>query len=323
MKKNSKSKIAFYAEKDNGLYDEIILDVFENEYEYNSNIDKRALSYRNGNRLKEFLVNRKVVYAVYDIVDGIYSGSYYFEEKSYEERQSENRLWERDKANRPVIAKEKLWSAIRWELDERELKRICSYDFAYEKDDYYNLDIIIDKIHLFMSGEKPVRYFTAWCIVLMRCMYEGEPARADKNITTIYDEIADWFDSLAFMTSSDSEEERQKQCKEIIAKLKYYNHQIDDVKQYKTTDFEKNGVVVYASFAFFVLGGNDEMYSVCVADKRRRTVNYYFAPNLIMEEKYNITFVTQAEYGTLSSTYLEYKLDTSLNMDSQLEKIRS
>ncbi|MDE5601489.1 MAG: hypothetical protein K2J16_03220 [Clostridia bacterium] len=321
MESKFENKIAFYAENESGLYNEIILDLFERDYEYNLNIDKRDLFCRKENRLKEFLVSQQVINAVYDRVDALYnSGSYYWEDKSYEQRQLEKEMWERERANRTVIAKEKIWDAISWKLDERELRNICSYDFAYEKDDYYNFDLIIDRIHAFMSGEKPVRYFTDWCIVLMRCLYDSMHICADKRISSIYDEIADSFDGLGFMSSNDSEKERQTECKEFVANLKYYNHQIDDIKRHRTTDFEKNGVVIYVAYEFCIGGSNDIMYSICVADKRRHLVNYYFAPNLIMEEEYNITILTSAEFETLSCEYVEYKLDISLNMDSQLEE---
>lgn len=320
MESKFENKIAFYAENENGLYDEIILDLFEKEYEYNSDIDKRDLSWRADNRLQEFLISQQAINAVYDRVDKYYNcGSYDFEE-DYKQCQSEKEMRLYERAGRPELAKEKIWDAISWKLDERELKKISSVKFAYENYDYYDLGLIIDRVHAFMSGERPVRYFTAWCNIMTDCMYISSHICKNKRISAIYDEIADKFDDLTFMSSSDSETKRQAQCREFIAYLKYCNHQIEDIKNHRTTDYEKNGIVVYVSNAFYIDGSDDIMQSVCVADKRRHLVNYYFAHNLILKDNYSIMVVAFDEFEMLNYEYENYKLDTSLTIDSQLGK---
>ena len=323
MKGKLKNQIAFYAENDDGLLDELIIDIVEKEYEYNGNLDKRELWEVKNPRAKEFFVEKNILDAIYDLIEGNYSGSRGWEDASYEIRQEEQKLRERQKRARTLVSKKKIWQAIKWELDEKELDDLLSYNrYRYEKSNYYDLELILEKIHAFMAGEKSVDYFTSWCILLMRCFYEAMSDKCQKR-KAIYDEIADWFDGIAFMSRDISEVQKGIECRELIAYLKYYNHKIVDSHNGRETPFMKNGVVTYVTFAFSLNDGQDCMYRVCVADHERRTVNHLFVPNLDYNEEINYTVLTEGEFEELRGDYFMYELDTAMTEEYQLRKQKS
>lgn len=321
MKGKIKNQIAFYAENSEGLFDRLIIDIAEKIYEYDGNLDKRELWHGKNNCVKKVLVEKKALDAIYDLVECNYSGSVYFEEKSYEIRQKEKKLWKQQQLAKNLVPKEKLWQAIRWELDDRELQDLINYDkYRYEKDDYYDFQLIIEKIHEVMAGKKPVRYFTTWCILLMRCLYEAMSNRSMK-LKEAYDEIAYWLDGTAFMSSNISEKKKGIECRELIAYLKYFNHQISDIKNGETTPFMKNGVVTCVTSAYCVNNYKDDLSRVCVADHERKTVNYLFVCNLDFNEEINYTLLTEAEFEEQIYNYFEYQLDTTMTEDYQLLKV--
>lgn len=318
MTKDIKNLIAFYVEREDGSVDELIVDLFNKSYEHFEHIDKRDLLSFNNSRVKEYCIDDKLFNAIFDAAENnCDSGEFYYEEQSYEERQLEiKKNKELDKA-KPIVSKEVLWKAIHWELEEDELNKILSYDFKYEKDNYYDFDLMINKIHRFMSGKVSVNYFTAWCIVLMRCFFEAMNCRS-KKLQEVYDVVADYLDGFSFMDRDISDEDKLAECRELIADLKYYNHQLEDISGGKTTDFEKNGVIVYVGFAFSLDDGKDCAYNLCIVDKQRRLINYMIVYNIEYDEEINYTPLSEAEFNLLSSKYYrDYKLDTSLTADYQ------
>ena len=316
-------KIAFYAKNEEGTADELILDLFERDYEYNGTLDERDLWERHGGRGREFQIEPAGLITLFSTVENTFGhGSFYTETKSYEVRQEEKRQWKRQQRHRELVLKERLWKAIRWECNEKELDDLRSYDkYRYEKDHYYDFALILDKIHAFMAGEKSVEYFTSWLVLLMRCLQEGMIYQKRRQ-KEIYFEIADWFDGVAFMSSDISEEQKRIECLELIAVLKDLNHRLENIEAKKDDPFTKNGVITYVTFGACVSGGKEVALSkVCIVDEDRETVNYLFVPDLVYREEINYTFLTEAEFDCLTSAYYEYMFDGTLKEDHAMTKV--
>ena len=315
-------KVAFCANTEEGTMDELILDFFEKNYEFNANIDRRDLWERHGGKGREIQIEFAELKKLFSVVeDTFHQGEFYFEDKYYEARQEENRQWKMRQKRRELVSKERLWQAIKWECEEDELRDLCSYDrYRYDKDNYYDFALILDKIHAFMAGERSVEYFTSWLVLMMRCLLEGMICN-DSRKKEIYDKIADLFDGAAFMPRDISEEEKRVDCLETIAFLKDLDFQLKNIGAKKNTPFTKNGVATYVSFNAFVAGGEgNELYKVCVADEDRETVNYLFVSDLVCNEEINYTFLTEAEFVCLTSTYYEYSLDRAMKEDYAMTK---
>ena len=320
MKENFKNQIAFYAENDEGLLDELIIDIVEKEYEYNGNLDASDLRNSENPHAKEFYLERKAFDAVYRLVEENYSGTFYCEDKSYADREKYRKMWEEKQNARTLVPKKKIWQAIKWELDEKELDDLLSYDkYRYEVSNYYNFDVMLEKIHAFMAGERSVSYFKSWCILLMRCFAEAMSGKC-KERRTIYNELSGWFDGVAFMSLNISEEQKGIECRELIAILKYQNHRITDTRNGRKTPFLKNGVATYVTFSFSLNDGRDCMYRVCVADHKRKKVNYLYVLNFDFNEEINYTLISDGEFEKLQSDYFDYELDTAMTEEFQLQK---
>ena len=323
MSKKLKNQIAFYADNGEGLLDELVIDIAERRYEYNGNVDARELWQVHNRGAKEICVEPTMLDAILDWVGGEFSGSFSWNEESYEARRKENRQIERRERARPVVPKEKIWQAIKWELDQDELNELLSYEkYQYEKAEYYDFDLMLEKIQAFIAGERTVDYFTSWCILLVRCFQEAMNDRSRKR-QAIYGNISELFDGIAFMGQDISEQEKGKDCRELIAYLKYYNHQIVDSRNGQTTPFMKNGVVVYVTLDFSANDGKDCLYRVCVADHERKTVNYFLALNLDYNVEINYTLQTCGEFEELQSDYFKYRLDTAMTEDYPLRKVKN
>ena len=236
-------------------------------------------------------------------------------------RQEEKRLWKQQHKRRELVPKERLWQAIKWECSSKELDELGFYDkYRYEKDHYYDFGLILEKIHAFMAGERSVRYFTSWLILLMRCLQEALtcPKSREKEI---YDEIAEWFDGTAFMSSDISDEEKRTECLELIAILKDLDHRLKNIEAKKDDPFTKNGVITYVTFAACINGDREVALSkVCVVDEDRETVNYLFVPDIIYREEINYTFLTDAEFDRLTNRYCEYSYDGTMKENYAMTK---
>ena len=314
MRNRKDTKIVLYTENEDGLFDELTVDIYNQDFEYVSNCEEKHLGVTSGKSLKEFHVEGEFFNALHNVLKCNYSGSYSDADDYIDEEQHE-----REESKKPIIAKEKIWQAIRWAVDEKELARIISFDYRYEDDDYYDFDLIIEKIHALMRGEKTIRYFTGWCIVLMRCFMDNMDCKSKELLELFYD-LGDFFDAVAFMDTTLKGEKKLKECRETIAKIKHYNHLICDLKNNSETDFTTNKVITYVTFAFSLNDGTECLYKFCIVDKKKKTINYLYAPEIDYSEEINYTFLSQAEFEDLSSKYYDnYTLDASMEIDYALK----
>lgn len=316
MKNKNENMIAFYTEMENGLIDELVIDLYEKTYYSNSDIDLRELWCKDKKQAREWHVDRANFDIIFELVETFCeSGEFYYPEESYEERQIQSQKWEQEQRAKPVVSKEKIWQAINCEMEVNELHKLISYDFVYPKDDYYNFDLMMSIIHAFMNGKVSGEYFMSWCVLMMRCLFDAMNCRS-KKLQEVYNDIADYLDGFAFLGSDISGEKKLVECNEFIAFLKYYNHQIVDIQNKRKTDFERNGVITYVSFAFSINDGKDCAYNVCIVDKEKNTINYMIVYNYVYDEEIDYTILSKTEFEDLTSQYvINYTLDSSMTIE--------
>lgn len=316
MRYDTDNTIVLYSKNGDGSFNELIVDIYNREYAYAYNFDENKLLKSRETNSNAFLVEQNFLYAYYLIIEKQYSGHYNLNGNCSINRKE----YESEEQKKPLIMRKVIRQAINWELDERELSRIISFDYNYEKDDYYDFDLIIEKIHALMNGERSISYFTSWCILLMRCFMNYMNCTSKKLSVEFYN-LGDYLDGVAFMDSTLTDEEKLKECREIIAELKYYNHRICDLKSGTVTDFTTKSVITYVSFSFSLNDETELLYRVCIVDKKRRKINYLYIPEFDYSEGINYTFLSCAEFDDLPDKYYDgYSLDTSMTVEYALNK---
>ncbi|MCD8373224.1 MAG: hypothetical protein LUD27_08000 [Clostridia bacterium] len=310
--KTKEHVVAFYADDGEGTYDELVIDFYNHYYDFNSKTGEKFL-YGKDNTVPEIKLNNEDLHKIFDTIKLLYSGKIgpaaYLTKADFEEMES----------GKPVIDKITLWKAIKRELPKKELDRIISFDYRYEKDDYYDFKLIIDGIYSVMSGDISVDYFTSWLILLMRCLDDN--ILKNEKIKDEYAELANYFDGFAFMDHCIGKKKKLIECREIIAIVKYANHKIENLKKKKLTDFTTNNVITYISFGFSLDDGNMCIDRVCVVDKKRKRINYMYIKEIDYREDINYTLLPNAEFDDLPSRYVKgYKLDSSMTADYAVTK---
>lgn len=213
-------------------------------------------------------------------------------------------------AAKRIIPKEKVWQALRWELSDKEIAEINNYEVNFEIDDYFDLDLMLSKIHSFMRGEKEYAYFHDWCLILMRCFCNFSPS--DCN----YGAIGDNFDAFAFM------EGKLDECRWLIAEIKWRAHNRANKLRKKYKEFLTNGVAVYVIPDAYIESSDTDLYKVLVADKSEKKFNVFYVDGLDYLEhvNYSLPQPTFDRYdGDLIDIVIKRfkhcKLDPTLNLD--------
>lgn len=304
--------IVVYAKNGNGLYDELLVDVYNKHYQYTANIDRRELITTIDREMKGVEVGEAVLNKLYDFFKRIYSGSYYFEELDYDWREETTAEYEAKKASKPTISANKIRQALRCELTRKQMHKILDDEYRFEKAKYYDLGLMLRVVHAYMRGEISTRYFDTWCIVLCRCFYSG--AKYDnENTRDVLNRLSWYLDGVSF-TQKSSAKKRERTCREIAARFKYYDHEIRDAVRKTTTDFTTGGVITYVAFDF--VAGDRSVDRVCIVDTERKKINYLYSSKTEYSERINYTFLSAAEFDDLPTRYYEgYELDPSMPLD--------
>ena len=209
-----------------------------------------------------------------------------------------------------VIPKEKIWQAIRWELASKELTQI-RINTAYEKDDYFDLDLMLDKIRRFMKGEKSRTYFMHWCLILMNCFMSCCPQKMKSKLGATYYDIGDTFDAFAFQDGSPED------CRWLIAYLKWHAHCRENAINKTDEDFQTNGVVVYVQPDAYIENSNTDLYQILVVDKEEKKFNVFYVDGIDYLEHINYS---QCNYDDslidiVCKRFSNCKLDPTLSLD--------
>lgn len=309
-----------YSENDEGTLDELTVDVFNKRFDFIGNVDEEELSSKRDNKIKGFKVERDFFDYYCDLLKETYSGSYFVNESDYETRKKYAALDVAEEKAKPLIDRETVWKALRMELSENELSKVCSFDYRLAKNNYYDFDLFISKIHDVMKCGIDVSIFKSWCVIVMRCLEDCMDTKSQK-LKALYYDIGDYFDGMAFMSMDISDEEKRVQCLEDIAWLKYLNHQVQDVKARKKTPFETDGVITYVTFGFSMNDGEECLMKACVVDIKNGKINYMIIPEFEYDERINYTFITDEEFDGLPSQYFYgYALDRSMTIDYAIKK---
>ena len=315
MKRNPEDVFAVYTENEYGETVELIVDCFNREYERIGNQDKRYLYSVQNKTANEAHVDKAFFDAIEDALFGNFYSLYVYDGH---DKIAEEKRRKAEESKKTLIEKKMVWQALRWELKETEINRLISSKYRYEKDDYYDFDLIIGKVHALMKGAKSMYYFRCWCNLLSRC-FTDYMKRQRIPLEETFCDLGEFIYTYSYGDSSLIGVEKLKLLREFIAWIKYYNHKICDLKKKTGTDFMTNKVITYVSKGLRLFDGNDRLYQVCIVDKKNKTINYFYVPDIDYSEGINYTFISQAEFDDLIYTYdEEYALDTSIGLDYAL-----
>ena len=312
---SKKHTIALYTENADGLFDELVFDVYNRYYQYHGNLDKRELPERRDDYANVCYVDPAAFRAFYDFVESTYDGDFYVEEISYDGRAEIEKEYNANEEGKPPIMEYDMWDVLRGECHKRDMPVICNDYYHIQPDKYYNFDLLMKGVYDFMSGKKSVSFFKAWCGAVAACFARAMKYK-NKALLFVFKQISWYLDGVSFMDKSLSHKKRKKKCREIIAHLKHFDHTVRDIKQNTKSDFTTEGVITYISFAFTADDGKSALYRVCIVDKWTIKINYFYANKLSFSEKINYTFIEPAEFDELPTRYLEgYTLDKSMPID--------
>ena len=315
MKRNPEDVFAVYTENEYGQTVELIVDCFNREYECIYNQDKRYLYSVQNKTANEAHVDKAFFDAIEKALGCNFCGSWVYDghKKIAEERRRKS-----EESKKPLITKEKVWQALRWELKETEIAPLISSKYRYEKDDYYDFNLIIGKVHALMKGAKSMYYFGCWCDLLSTC-FKGYMKRQSISLDEAFCDLGEFigtYRTYGLVDTSLVGAEKLKLLREFIAWVKFYNHKICDAKKKTKTDFMTNKVITYVSKGLLLRDCTERLYQVCIVDKKNKTINYLYVPDIDYSEWINYTFVSQAEFDNLEYEYDEdYALDTSIGLD--------
>lgn len=195
---------------------------------------------------------------------------------------------------------------INGELSYKELDKIVSVDV--EESDYYNYDALIKGVTRFLRGEVSKKYYRDWLILVCWALNANKFKPYSKK-WKIYDCLAGNFDGHSF---DDLEEEKEAECNEIIAIIKYQNHLLQNVNKAKIPPFyNENKTIVYVNFAF--CNKSNEFYRVCIVNDETKEFKIALVANCVFSPNVNYTFIDEDEALSLSNTYYEYYYNPAIN----------
>ncbi len=189
-----------------------------------------------------------------------------------------------------------------------------------ERADYFDLPAMLSAADCFLAGGMTPSAFADWCLLMMRCFEDGGSFRGVPGLWGLYAELADSFDGMAFTSEDCTDEETRLRVLEFYAELKYAAHRRRCLLRKKETPFQKNGIVVYAAFAFTAGFDREDgccVYFFCVADHRHERVNYYQVDDPAFDRELCYTMISSEEFGGLPGRYVDFRLDRTLLAEAQ------
>ncbi len=218
------------------------------------------------------------------------------------------------KAETSKIPKETVLKGIKGELSEEELDSIVQVELEWAN--YYDFDAFLSVIHRFLRGEISKEYYRNWLILVCRALSNNKFKENSKK-DLLYEDISDCFDGHAF---DELDEEKELQCNEMIAYLKYYNHRLDNIGKAEMPPFYNEGrVAVYVHFDF--CNHHNVHYKLCVADGERKIFRTTVIANPAFLEAVNYTFVDDDEFDDLRSVYYEFYHDKTMDIHKYIAEL--
>lgn len=314
-------RFGFYCERKDdpsGRVDTLRLDFTDRTFEYIALIDRSQLGKGYyGTTLMEAHVTAEQLAELYRIVRACFEGG--IRTTGGLTRGDGLPVRSAAEPERETVAKERVLAAVRRTLPGEAIASIAAHGMP-ERADYFDLPAMLSAADCFLAGGMTPAAFADWCLLMMRCFQDGGSFRGVSGLWELYDELADSFDGMAFTSEDCTDEETRLRVLEFYAELKYAAHRRDCLLRKKEKPFQKNGIVVYAAFAFTAgAAGEDEccVYFFCVADHRRERVNYYQADDPVFDRELCYTLIESEEFERLTSRYVDFRLDRTLFASAQ------
>lgn len=287
--------------KEEGLYDLMIYNPTTKDLFFEEKVEKELLSGtdRYGTPYAAVEISKKTFSTLFNrLSDGGYRESFFYD-------------WEADKPTpkrkSKKIPKETMFRAIRGELSWEELDKVVQV--TPKTADYYDFDAFLSVIHRFLRGELSRRYYLDWTIVVAWAL-QSNPFRKNSKRDLLYQALSNTFDGHSF---DELEQEKERQCLEMLAYLKYYNHALKNTrKSVEPPFYNENQIAVYVCFDY--CNHYNSHYKLCIADEKNEIFKITSVANPFYLEQIHYTFVEKDEFDVLASTYYEFFHDKSIDV---------
>ena len=203
-----------------------------------------------------------------------------------------------------MITKEQVWKGLNLKLTKDEICKIFQSS-DYEKDDYYNYELLLNTLYKAVNKEIDFDYFMDWCILIANCYnYTKENYRT--KLGKLYYKVADLFDGISFMTGYD-----KKELMEYIARLKHFNYLIKKAKKEVSGNFKTNGIERIFLFDHCNWNYDSSVYKVIIKNHNTKEweIKYFDDYNFIFDDNINYSFVEEKEFEKIFNSFYSKNSD--------------
>ena len=305
-----------YKQNSSGTYDELIIDGIEQKCILNEDIKgTQLLNYRSG--VKGYEVTPDIFLCFAGIaLNGMDCD---FCENDLNCREPENDGEDEDECGRrmtvgTLLPSELIKRGINGEANEQEMQILCDREnYRIEPARYWDLAAVEKMVDKLAKCKINVSSFCNWCVLMMRCCFAQAKNYKHKKKLILYN-IGDNFDGIAFMDRTMPKEEIRRECRSILAMMRYDDHcfRYADKNEIPPFSFTED-LYIYVNWCAY--GKVGEIRRLCVADHKRKTVNYLYAYNMDFSNEIAYNFLSNNEFDDLFNRYYDFKLDPTLGAD--------
>lgn len=189
-----------------------------------------------------------------------------------------------------MITKEQVWKGLKLELSLEQLEGIFQAE-EYEKDYYYDFDLLKQVVEKAIEKQIDFGYFTSWCVLVANCFnyIKSESSKLKK----LYYAVSEFFDGISFI-----DEYNKKELLECFARIKSYDYKIRKEKKQTTEQFKTNCIERIFVFDHCNRNYNSSVFKVILRDYNQKKWQVVFvdgyAFDFDMNTNYN--FVDEEEF---------------------------
>ncbi|MBQ8197599.1 MAG: hypothetical protein IJZ73_06035 [Clostridia bacterium] len=200
-----------------------------------------------------------------------------------------------------MITKEQVWKGLRLELSYEELGKIDQCG-NYERDDYYDFDLLMSTLYKMLNREIDFKHFLSWCILIANCF--SYIKFSNSKLNHLYCDIGWFFDGISFM-----DEYNKLRLLESIAMLKHYDYLVNKAKKKTKKPFTTNGVERILCFDHANWNYDSSVYKVIIKDYNTQEweIRYFDDYNFEYDENINYSFVDDTEFANIFSEFYNEK----------------
>lgn len=203
-----------------------------------------------------------------------------------------------------MISKEQVWRGLRLELSDDVLCKINQAD-EYEKDDYYDYDLLMGTLNKAINKEIDFDYFIDWCILVANCYnYINDDCKI--KLGKLYCDVGYFFDGISFM-----DDYNKKDFMESVAMLKHYNYLIKKTKKQIKGPFITNGVERIMCFDHANWNYDSCVYRVIIKDYNTKEweIRYIDDYDFDYDENVNYSFVDEKIFDKIFNEFYNNNTD--------------